>query len=69
MVATEGGMVVMDLFRASFHIDTGCEPWILTKVLVKKWIASDKGVWRRGAAMERCRGQAAMVCADHIKSW
>ncbi len=32
-------------------------------------IAGVKGVWRRGATMERCCGQAAMVHADHVNSW
>jgi hypothetical protein len=50
-------------------MDLGCKPQLSTNFLVKNWVASDKGVWRRGAAMERCRGEATMVHMDHISSW
>jgi len=31
--------------------------------------AGDEGVWRRAGAKDCCRGQAAMVLADHVNSW
>jgi hypothetical protein len=37
--------------------------------LEENLIAGVKGVWRRGAAMERCCGQVAMDYADHVKLW
>ena len=62
--------------RSSCHHDVGCDGslesvfkriWAMNHGLrpnfgKKKLIAGDKDVWRRGAALEHCCGQAVMVC-------
>jgi hypothetical protein len=50
-------------------MDPFYEPWILTKYFLDNIVTGDEGVWRRGAAMECCHGQAAMVRVDHVNSW
>ncbi len=55
----EGGTMVMHLLRVS-----GSGPWTTDFDQIfggKIYIAGDKVVWTKGAAMERCQGQATMV--------